>query len=66
MLTGTQMTALILRAMNSVENAQEQPNMQGYHDMLLMQTNIDDDGLDELLAQRPELVYDAHKNYEVA
>jgi hypothetical protein len=67
MLTNHQMTALILRAMNSVENAQDQPNMQGYHGFLMMQTDLynDDDGLGPLLAERPELIYDKNKTYVV-
>jgi hypothetical protein len=53
--------------MNSIENAQDQPNMQGYHDFLMMHTDLenDDDGLGPLLAERPELVYDKNKTYEM-
>jgi hypothetical protein len=63
MINGTQMNALILRAMK--EGASPENNFDKYHDYLLMQTNLEDDGLDELLAQRPELAYDVNKSYEV-
>ena len=60
------MTALMMRAMRTAGPI-EPDNKGAYHDFLLTQTDLDndDDGLGQLLAERPELVYDKNKTYVV-